>query len=262
MIELFLVIGVITILTVTILPALASTKSQSRVNACAANFRQWAVAANLYAKDNQEWLPSYNVSGGGMYAWDVGTNMCNALGPYGMAVPDWFCPMRPNELDAANKWAQQQAGRPIRTMDNLREYFSRYYPEELNLTVNYWVTRAQGSTKFPTDYSNSPFVAVPTWARGTEPATYGWPRKLHDNAAAHVPFVSDLAASGNGAGFALPPSGVVSSSTDDVSPNTAHFVNSTLIGVNAAFVDGRVEDRPRANMRAVYTTSGNTYWFY
>ena len=108
--ELAVVVASLGILFVMLLPALAGTKSQSRITACAARFRQWAVSANLYATDHQDILPSGNTSGGGSYIWDVGINLCSALYPYGMDVPDWFCPMRPFEMDEANRWAVEYFG--------------------------------------------------------------------------------------------------------------------------------------------------------
>ena len=87
LIELLVVVAVLGLLSATLVPALCRTGPRSRVAACAANFRQWAVSANLYAKDNRDFLPSFDTAGGGRYVWDVGTNMCDALGQYGVTVP-------------------------------------------------------------------------------------------------------------------------------------------------------------------------------
>jgi prepilin-type processing-associated H-X9-DG protein len=96
---------------------------------------------------------------------------------------------------------------------------------------------------------------------GTPVGMYGFSTKLHDNAAAHVPFISDKAGSGSGSGFATPPSGKVSRDPNDCSPNTAHFVNGVLLGVNAAFADGHVETHNKSQMLCGYSQS-NPYWFY
>ena len=263
LIELLVVLGILGILSTTLLPALCATKSQSKTTACAARFRQWAIAANLYAKDNLERLPSFTVSGGGSYAWDVGTNMFNALGVYGMAVPDWFCPMRPAEMEAANSWAVAYSGHPLQNIGDLTQYFSRSYPGDLILNDNYWVPRTQSGTSFPIDYSNHPQIIWPVWIKQGMPtsAIYGWPVKLHDNAAAHVPFVSDKCGSGDAGGLNSPSAG--SPNVSNIAPNTAHFVNGQLIGVNLAFTDGHVESHNSSQMRAVYaSTGGGTYWFY
>jgi prepilin-type N-terminal cleavage/methylation domain-containing protein/prepilin-type processing-associated H-X9-DG protein len=264
LIELLVVIATIAVLAAMLLPALAGTQAQPKVTACAANFRQWTVSANLYANDNRGWLPSFDVSGGGEYAWDVGTNLCNVLYPYGMNVPVWFCPMRPNEWNAVNPWAQVNLGHPIQNIGQLTQYFGSGYPGELIINDNYWVPRNQGSQSFPVDFSVRGRPVWPIWLQQKQPtpdpALYGWPQRLHDIAAAHVPFVSDKAASGNSAGLS---STVVGSNVSDIAPNAAHFVNGTLIGVNLAFVDGHVENHSPSEMWVEYVSAGSgSYWFY
>jgi prepilin-type processing-associated H-X9-DG protein len=79
-----------------------------------------------------------------------------------------------------------------------------------------------------------------------------------------VPFVSDECGSGSGNGLSSPPQGIGPGSTN-ISPNTAHFFGGRLNGVNAAYVDGRVEMRGPAAIACGYTPAlapGNTYWFY
>jgi type II secretory pathway pseudopilin PulG len=261
MIELLVVVATLAVLAAMLLPALAGTQSQSKVTACSARFRQWAVSHNLYANDNQGWLPSFTPYGGGDLAWNVGTNMCSALYPYGMNVPDYFCPVRPNQWDAVNEWAQTELGHPIQGVNELTQYWRQFYSLELTLNDNYWVPRGTGggTTSFPTDYSHSAFP--PAWLKTGNPTslTYGWPQRLHDIAASQVPFVSDSAGSGQGVGLNSPYPG--SSFVTNIAPNTAHFVNGTLLGVNLAFADGRVENHTPSQMRAVYL-SGPLYWFY
>ena len=260
-VELLVVVGTVGLLWLTLVPAFCQSRPVARTTACAANFRQWTVSMNLFAKDHLDWLFSSDPEGGGRYAWDVGTNMCDVLGAYGLTVPKWFCPVRPGELDAANRWANSQFGHPIRSMQELRAYFGSSYPGQLILNHNYWVPRYQNQTVFPTDYSALPPVIVPSWVKGSDPSIYGWPRRLEDRAAAYVPFVSDKCGSGNAGGLAVPSSGTVSYLVSDISPNTAHFTGGRLLGVNAAYVDGHVANRRPAQMRAVYS-SGSAYWFY
>jgi len=187
--------------------------------------------------------------------------------PYGMDVPIWFCPMRPAALDAANAWEQANYGHPIQIITNLIAYWSRNFPQECQINDNYWVPRWNGvgppppsASFFPADY-RSPLK--PYWLvnQPTLPtfAIYGWARRLHDIGVPYVPFVSDLAASGQGNGFVSPYPG--SPAVTNISPNTAHFVNGTLIGVNGAYADGHVANHTPNQIRAVYV-SGGYYWFY
>src|SRR5690349_12677564 len=72
LIELLVVIATLAILSTMLLPALAGSRAQPRVTACAANFRQWAVSVNLYANDHLDSLPRFDWnSGGGNYLCDV-----------------------------------------------------------------------------------------------------------------------------------------------------------------------------------------------
>jgi prepilin-type N-terminal cleavage/methylation domain-containing protein/prepilin-type processing-associated H-X9-DG protein len=270
LIELLVVIATLAILAVMLLPALAGTQVQSKTTACTARYRQWSASANLYANDHQGWLPTANPSGGGAYAWDVGTALSGMMFPYGMDVPVWFCPMRPSAFDNANTWAQANLGHPIQIITNLVAYWSHSYAGECVINDNYWVPRWNGSgpipagaTLFPIDYSTHPKAIWPAWL-SNEPtptfAIYGWPRRLHDIAVPYVPFVSDSAGSGNGGGLVPPGAGVGLSGTN-ISPNTAHFVNGKLIGVNLAFADGHVAGHTPNQMLCVYST-GSTFWFY
>ncbi len=261
--ELLVVIATMAILAVMLLPALAGTLVQSKTTACEARYRQWAASANLYANDHQGWLPTFNPSGGGAFAWDVGTGMLNALYPYGMDVPDYFCPMRPAAWDAANAWGRANLGHPIHNTIELTSYFRRIFANECEINDNYWVPRLNGggplASLFPPDYSHLPFPPVFIKAGNPTCLTYGWPQRLHDVAVPYVPFVSDLAASGQGNGFISPLP--ASTNVTNLSPNTAHFVNGTLIGVNLAFADGHVISHTPGQMRAVYKDAAN-YWFY
>jgi hypothetical protein len=254
------------ILAVLLLPALAGTQAQSKVTACTARFRQWAASANLYANDNRGWLPTFNPSGGGAYAWDVGTRMLNALYPYGMDVSLWFCPVRPAAWDDANAWGLANLGHPIQSPIELNSYMSRNYANQCQLNDNYWVPRYNAvnpvpptAPLFPPDYSRQAFPPVFIKAGNPTCLTYGWPQRLHDVAVPYVPFVSDSAGSGSAPrlGFGA----TASTNVNSISPYTAHFVNGTLIGVNLAFADGRAASHAPSQMRAVYL-SGTVYWFY
>jgi prepilin-type processing-associated H-X9-DG protein len=261
LVELLVVLATLALLAVMLLPALARSAAQPKSAACATNFRQWAVSANLYANDYQERLPSFNLHNGGSYLWDVGTGMCTNLGLYGLTLPTWFCPFRPSEWIPANTWAQSHLGHPIQNLTELSAYFGQDYPDELALMHNYWVQRNGANPPvatglFPKDWST--VVIVPSWAKGASSTVYGWPKKLHDYAVAHVPFVSDKCYSGVGSGLG---GTVMSTNLDTISQNSAHFVNGILIGVNAAYADGHVESHAKNQIVPAYANL-NAYWFY
>jgi len=57
LIELLVVIGLITILIGLLLPAVAMARRMAGQAQCASNLRQWAIAVNVYAEQNNNWLP-------------------------------------------------------------------------------------------------------------------------------------------------------------------------------------------------------------
>jgi len=265
LIELLVVIATLAILAVMLLPALAGTQAQSKTTACTARYRQWAASANLYANDHQGWLPTDNPAGGGALVWDVGTRLPSMMYSYGVDIPDWFCPMRPAAFDNANTWAQANLGHPIQIITNLVAYWTRQFPNECVINDNYWVPRwngtgpiPPGATLFPVDLSQK--TLKPPWAAssGSTSLIYGWPRRLHDMGVPYVPFVSDAAGSGQIIGLNSP---VVGTSVTNIAPNTAHFVNGKLIGVNCAYADGHVASHTPDQMSLAYA-QGASFWFY
>ena len=64
LVELLVLIAILALLAAVLLPALGATPFgkggfAAKVANCANNYRQWAVAANLYANDNAGNLPSF-----------------------------------------------------------------------------------------------------------------------------------------------------------------------------------------------------------
>ncbi len=226
LIELLVVIAIIAILAGLLMPALSSAKFKAKVTNCTSNYRQWGIAVSLYANDDSGGrFPRYDntiINN----AWDVDPRMISGLGPYGLTVPMWYCPVRPKQFTDDDAWCRTPAGggHALASLDDLIKAVTRVYSPQLAICYHaWWVPRSGAAGLYPV----------------TVPSTNPWPARLTDREVGQQPVLTDRCAGLN--------------NPDPQQAGDGHPWNGRIKSINLLYGDGHVEMHKAGQIQLRYT---------
>src|SRR6266516_6899653 len=133
LIELLVVIAILGILAGLLIPAVLYGKFKGRVTTCTNNYRQFTLAAAMYAGDDSKgWFPSFQlptessqlVNFRNLSPWLIGLPMLKAMETHGIAQPQmWYCPLQ-NSWQESSTTFQWAFGRPMATIDDFSKFWT------------------------------------------------------------------------------------------------------------------------------------------
>lgn len=234
LVELLVVLAVIGILAGLFLPSLLRARFNSKVTVCLNQYRQWGIAAGVYAADDGKGrLPSFRLPTDKLSfidPWIVAMEMVTNMAPHGVTAPMWFCPTRPRSLEYRRVNFRLLRGRELVTPADLVDEFVNFQKGAyFGGDLMWWIPRLLGeSLEFPD----------PTRMQVRTPDP--WPRRLEDPTISTQPMISD---------WYLGTWDADRQVVELRNNSGGHQWAGSLRGLNVGFADGHVETRPKALLK-------------
>lgn len=244
LIELLVVIAIISILAAMLLPVLSLAREKARQSVCMGNLKQQALAAQMYANDNRDYLP-LNGKGEQMFSGSFGRFAnaylhCNMVqGTYPMGVQD--------PTDAENAW----------NLAGSSQYWRLIGPPH--------VLRCPSARPQYAMYGNYFYRGFSSWQMNVGYGTY------NRGFGASAPYcyynrLSLMAAGGPKGPVLLAQDRTVWKNKTTANGNNivefSHAGRNEILGMNAAAADGHVEWVPLTECRfGRYELSVAVYWW-
>ena len=254
LIELSVVIAILGILAALLIPAVSYGKFKARVTTCTNNYRQFALAAAMYAGDDSKGrLPSFElptdssqlVSFRNLDPWIIGLPMLKAMEIHDIEQPQmWYCPVR-NGWPESSATFQAEFGRPMATIDDFSKFFTDIQKSKYAFVdLNWWAPRR---------LEGSPTLTYPDAALLPTRLKAPWPSKMDDLTVSTRPIMSDWMIGSKDA-----------SGDTFISASGAHAFAGKVRNVNSGYADGHVVTHSASSMKwELQLTDGeNSYIFY
>lgn len=230
LVELLVVLAVIGILAGLLLPSLLRARFNSKVAVCLNQYRQWGIAAGVYAADDGKGrLPSFRLPTDKLTfidPWIVAMEMVTNMATHGVTAPMWFCPTRPRAWENRRANFRWLRGRELVTPADLVDEFVNFQKGAyFGGDLMWWIPRLLAES-----------VEFPDLARMQVRTPVPWPRRLEDSTISTQPMISD---------WYLGTWDADRQVVELRNNSGGHQWAGSLRGLNVGFADGHVETRPK-----------------